>query len=308
MRHSDCENTTEVKTSRWHGCLAALSHLALWAGLYVAAGVVYAAQVAGVWASEGVWWRVVAVAGLTAAGVYLLDRVKARDAWLDPADREAHPARFEFLAGRSGWVRGLMVALLAAAVPLGWTLTGWVAAGVAAAVAGVWVYAGRPRGRRARVKDVLLLKNGFVAGGIAGFAGLMVVIAAGGGGPGAWWAWAVAHAGVVLIACGTLAARVFADAALCDLDDERSDRAHGTVTLPTVLGRRSAWLTAMTLRLLVAGVLWFTAGGQTAPRAWAVVTVVSTVGLWLWQPSRLRDLVDARFGAEAAVVMGVLAA
>jgi 4-hydroxybenzoate polyprenyltransferase len=262
--------------------------------------------VAGVWTSESVWWRVVAVAGLTAAGVYLLDRVKARDAWLDPADREAHPTRFEFLSGRSGWVRGLMVVLLVAAVVLGWSLTGWVAAGVVAAVAGVWVYAGRPRAGRARVKDVLLLKNAFVAGGIAGFAGVMVVIAACGGGPGAWWVWAGAHAGAMVVACGTLAVRVFADAALCDLDDERSDRAHGTVTLPTVLGRRRAWLTAMTLRLISAAALWLSAGGQAAPRAWAVVTVVSTIGLWLYQPARLRDLVDARFGAEAGVVLAVL--
>jgi 4-hydroxybenzoate polyprenyltransferase len=239
--------------------------------------------------------------------VYLLDRVKLRDAWLDPADREAHPRRFEFLAARTRAVRLFAAALLlvsAAAAsrlhPLGPLIA-------VAAVLGVLAYAGRPRRGRARIKDVLLLKNAFVAAGIAGFAGLMV-IGSGAGGTGSIRLDRVValmrgHWPLLLLGASHVALRVFADAVLCDIDDEHSDRRYETATLPTLLGGERAWIIAAAIRLgLAATLLLWPTGERWAQLRWAGVTAASTVGLWLWHPRSVRDLVDARFALEALVV------
>ncbi len=287
--------------------LSAVSHLALWAGVYVGAGVVYAAQVAGLWTTwDRRHWIVLAYATLTSMGVYLLDRVKLRDAWLDPADRAAHPDRFTFLAERSKLVRTLAAALLIGAAALGWGISPLTGAATVLACVGVLAYAGLPRRGRARIKDVLLLKNAFVAAGITGFAQVLA-LAGTPGGPREWWDRCAAHAAAIALAAGTLMARVFADAALCDLDDERSDRDHGTVTLPTTLGRSRAWMLGLILRLFCAGVLLAVPLGPGPARwTWAAVTAVTSVAVWAWHPRRVRDIVDARFGVEAAVVSAVL--
>ena len=285
---------------------AAASYLAVWPGLYVAASVLYVQHVVG-WATEGIVWRLLAFALAAAMGVYLLDRVKFRGAWLDPADEAAHPGRYIFIARHAGAVRAFALLLFVVAGVLGWGLSPWLAGMLPAAALGVFAYAGRPRRHRARIKDVLLLKNLFVGAAITGFGVMLSLMPAAGGSVERLIELARDHAAGLVAAAATLLLRVFADAALCDLDDEASDREHGTVTLPTVMGRRPAWLTAMTLRLIAAAALWLTAGGQAAPRAWAVVTVASTVGLWLYQPARLRDLVDGRFALEAGAVLVVLA-
>src|SRR4051812_17167999 len=101
--------------------VSAASYLAVWAGVYVTGGVLYVAQVAGLW---GAWDRchaaVLAYAVLAGTGVSLLDRVKLRDAWLDPADKAAHPGRFGFLERWSARVRILAAVLLTGSVALGW--------------------------------------------------------------------------------------------------------------------------------------------------------------------------------------------
>src|SRR5262245_35844690 len=87
--------------------LRVLAHLALWAACYVAAAVVCFAQMAGIdsLVSRPDRVRAAAFSFLVAGAVYLLDRVKLRDAWLDPADSAAHPERFAFLQKRTGVVR-----------------------------------------------------------------------------------------------------------------------------------------------------------------------------------------------------------
>lgn len=281
------------------------SHAAVWAGVYVAAAVVCLAQVAGldVGVGAGARLRAAGFAFATAAAVYLLDRAKLRDAWLDPADAEAHPGRYAFVAGHSRALRVAMVVLLVVAAWLGWGLAAWGAAVPVVAAVGVLVYAGRPRARRARPKDVVLLKNGYVAAGITGFAVLVGLAAAGGAGAEGMGALIRAHAGALAVSCVHLAVRVFADAVLCDLDDEDADRRYGTGTLPTHLGRRRAWNVAVGVRLGVAGALVLVPAGPLGARAgWAAVTVVSSLWLRLAAPGRVRDWVDARFGVEALVV------
>ncbi|MGH7134069.1 MAG: hypothetical protein ACREJO_19265, partial [Phycisphaerales bacterium] len=214
--------------------IATLSYVAVWPALYVTAAVVFLVQVGGLETGGGTLgtadWLILAAA--TGLGTYLLDRVKLRDAWLDPADAAAHPARYGFLARRTGVVRGVAVAALAVASVAGaamGTWWGWAAALPAASAAGVVAYAARPRAQRgsARPKDVLVFKNVYVAAGITGFAAAVVMAAAHRGVTpvelmrGLW-------SPVVVFALVQLFGRVMVDAALCDLDDESADRRFGT--------------------------------------------------------------------------------
>lgn len=278
--------------------LAAAAHLALWSGLYVAAAVFAFADLAGLWAAIPARQRLqlIAFALCTAAATYLLDRVKLRDRWLDPADESAHPARFRFLARRSRTVRLFILALLATAGLLGAAMSPFAPLLVLASAIGVTAYAGRPRRARPRIKDVLLVKNLFVAAGITGFAALITFLARDAGRPGELRAAAPA----IVASAVHLLIRIWADAALCDLDDEAADRAHGTSTLATELGRARAWNTALTLRLMLSvALLTIMPGPRAACTAWALVTAASSIALRIARPAHLRDWVDARFPAEA---------
>jgi 4-hydroxybenzoate polyprenyltransferase len=296
--------------------ILALAHLALWAAVYVTAGVVCAAQLLGV--QHALTPGVLLYAWSTALLAYLLDRVKLRDAWLDPADRQAHPARYSFLFAQRHAVRTLMVGAAGVSLVSGWMLHPFAAAGTGATIAGVLLYAGRPRAADAapRVKDRFVIKNLFVGVGIASFALLVVCLATaqrGSGEPGRAASFADVLACLprppILLALtlAYLTLRVYADAVLCDIDDEDSDRAHGTRTLPTRFGGDRAWDIAMWLRLaLAASLLLWPVGSLAARAAWAGFSAVGTTALRWWRPVRLRDLVDARFGVEAVCVWIVL--
>lgn len=280
-----------------------LSYLALWPGLYVAAGVVFILQIAGVRLATPAAMLSVVFAASTGTGTYLLDRVKLRDVWLDPADALAHPARYALLARHSRAVRaGAFVLLGAAAAAGAASPSPWLAGLPLAAAAGVVLYAPRPRGAGPRVKDVLLVKNLYVSGGITGFA-LLVALA--GTPPG----WIVQAWPALALAAATLFVRVVADAVLCDLDDQESDRAHGTATLPTALGRRRAWRAAMAARLGVGAVLLATPWCPGPARlAWGVLTIASSLLLRRLNPAAVRDWVDARFALEAIIATVALEA
>lgn len=290
----------------------AAPHLALWASLYVTGAVICFAQLTGLMHPARpvrTTWLMLGFAFSTAAAVYLLDRVKVRDAWLDPADRLAHPARFEFLAAHSGTARALMLLMAIVSAGTGSLLSPIGPAFTILACGGVLAYAGRPRGARARIKDIFLLKNGFVAAGITAFAVVVCVLGSGRG---------TSLDGVrgladerwapLAFAAAQLFVRVFADAAVCDLDDEHADRSYRTATLPTHLGRIRAWNLAAGMRLVIGIVLLIMpVGPGAACRAWGVVTIVSTLALRLWNPRRVREAVDGRLAAEAVVVWIALA-
>lgn len=288
--------------------LSVASHLALWPGLYIAGAVGCFAQVAGVdgLATARAQGRALAFAFLTAAGVYILDRVKLRDAWLDPADAAAHPARFAFIARRPFVLRAIVAALLLSATLLGLDLfTGAALLPVLAAI-GVALYAGRPRSVHPRPKDILIFKNALVGVGIAAFS---AVISVGGSGReiAGMQALALDRWPALAISCLHLAVRVFADAALCDLDDEHADRRFGTATLPVRLGRTSAWNAAMALRIMASlSLLPIPVLPLSARLAWGAVTVISSTATRLASPGRLRDWVDARFALEALAVTLIL--
>ena len=289
---------------------SAVAHAAVFAGLYVTASVVCLAQLAGLDRGVSPEFKFVAAAFAfcTATGVYLLDRVKLRDAWLDPADAHAHPRRFAFIARHAIAVRTAMGVLLICAGFLGARVLEWGAVIPIAAAAGVLLYAGRPRTARPRPKDVVILKNLYVALGITGFAAVVALAAFR---PRADLAAltraSILHEAPLAISCAHLAVRVLADAVVCDVDDEDADRRFGTGTLPVHMGRHRAWKTAMALRIAAAVAIACIPALPLIPRiTWAAVTVVSSTALRLAAPTRLRDWVDARFAIEAAAVTAVL--
>ncbi|HVZ94789.1 MAG TPA: hypothetical protein VG797_09790 [Phycisphaerales bacterium] len=297
--------------------LPALAHLALWAGLYVVGAAICLAQLAGLDSlfTAPAAWRAALFTFCTAVAVYLLDRAKLTDSRFDPADARAHPARYAFVTRHAAPIRALIVALLCVAAYLGSLLINWggVPFGAAIpliAVLGVLLYAGGPRRARPRPKDLLLLKNTYVALGIAGFATIVSVSATTerGGSLADFARTLAAHTLPLACSAAHLVIRVFADAALCDLDDEDADRHYGTDTLATHLGRRRAWNTALTIRLLLAAAIALTPLFPTTARlAWATVTVISSTALRLAAPAHLRDWVDARLFVEALAVAIILA-
>ena len=190
-------------------------------------------------------------------------------------------------------MRVLIVAAAATAAATGAAISRWMIVMPIVACAGVLVYTAIPRGRIPRPKDVLVLKNAYVAGGIATFS--VVATFAAGAGLGQ-----TASATTALFVAVYLGIRVFADAALCDLDDEHADRVHGTRTLPTRLGRQAAWNLALGLRAgSVVALALLPVGPALARAAWAVVTVGSSASLRMASPARVRDWVDLRFAADA---------
>jgi 4-hydroxybenzoate polyprenyltransferase len=293
--------------------ISSCSHLALWASLYVTGAVVCFGQLSGLGVFSGVITfrstMCLAFAFVTAATVYLLDRVKLRSSWLDPADEAAHPDRFGFLARHATAARLLALLLGVLSMALGIRITPAAPLLTLGACAGVVAYAGRPRRVRARIKDVFLLKNAFVGAGITGFAVLVAVCAAGGGRSlGSALALLGDNVWAVAFAAGQLLLRVFADAAVCDLDDEHADRSYRTATLPTQLGRFKAWNIAAGIRIVLGlRLLLIPIGPGSARMAWGVVTIASTIALRAWNPRRVREAVDARLALEALIVCVVLA-
>lgn len=287
--------------------LSALSYLAIWPALYAAAAVVCLGSVAGLAVDSFRESIGIAMVVCTALATYLLDRVKLKDSWLDPADAAAHPRRYFFLAARTRVIRALIGCALCAAMVCAALLARWTMALPVLSCAGVLVYAAKPRRARPRPKDLLLLKNAYVASGIVAFS-LLTLLAIHEPGPLGTINFAALVTPSLLFSSAHLFLRIFADAALCDLDDEDSDRRHGTTTLPTHFGRLPAWNLAMMLRLGLALALAVVPIGPLRPRlAWAAVTVVSTLSLRLSSPAHIRDAVDLRFAIEAVVVSLVLA-
>lgn len=269
--------------------IAPLRHLAVFAGCYVAAQAAAACLLAGV----AVSWRVVAVAGLTAIGTYLVDRSGPWPGPLDRADIRAEPQRVRFLRQHTVLVRLLALGapLLAFVLALQWGP--WVAV-VPLSIIGLlcyskWALPGR------RMKDRLVLKNAAVAVSITSLA--MALAYAGGG----------ATPRVLSIVSVVLVLRVFADAMRCDIDDVESDRRQGTHTFANTFGVGVAWRLALVLDVCAAAA----ALALVPVIGWTVAIVVGCVPLFgsivlnMVRPKRVRDLVDA-LGALGVLVAWLL--
>lgn len=275
--------------ARWAPKLvAAAGHLAAWVGLYFVGGYLSAAALLG----RGVLAPAMAASFCAGVGLYLLDRVKAGDRWLDPADAEGQPVRHRFLLGHRRIVRMLAWATLA--------LGAVAAAAIEPAnlllppvgVAGVLLYGSVRRGRN-RPKDVILLKNLAPASAIAGLSLILAFESPARGAAPPPRAWALVGTGLLLA--------VLADAMLCDLDDIDADRRSATGTVPVRFGARLAWNAALALHGLAGGAVLAAGGPPEVACAWAVAGVALTSFLRLLRPAQLRDLVDLKLPAVALI-------
>jgi hypothetical protein len=291
------EGITDVNESRITLKLAVhAGHLAVWLGLYFTSVYVAGVLVLGRRASM----TAVLACFCAGIGLYLLDRVKARDAWLDPADGIAQPERFQFLLARRtpvrvvAWIALLCGTLAAASIDLRNLLLPPIGIG------GVLLYSS-VRGRGARLKDVLVIKN--LLPGLA--IGSLAVVFAWQSPPlftttlSMWWT-AVVLVGLVLM--------VTADAMLCDLDDAATDAAHRTRTMPTALGPRATWIAALALHVVAGGaVMWAGAaiGTRSSAGFIAVGNGVVTLGLFQTKPAKVRDLVDLKLPVVVALAWAI---
>lgn len=279
----------------------AIGHVGAWAGAYCAGASACFVQLAGLGDAPDA--PLLLSVFLAATGAYALDRVKLRDSWIDPADIEAQPERYAFLRAHSRLVRLAALLAIAAAGVIGLTISAWAPLASAMAAVGVVAYAPRPKKHRSRVKDVPWLKNLYVAAGISVFAALAGLAAHIRHEDRSIVGLLTALAAPAVIATLTLLmARVLVDAALCDLDDEASDARHGTRTFVTLLGPRRLWMLSGLIRL---GLIGLTLAAWPCPwrarMVWGGAMVAGTLAVRVRRPRELRDVVDVRFAAEAAL-------
>lgn len=288
--------------------LRILGHLGLWAGLYAAASLVCFAQLSGLWHANAHMLAALVSVSLTAIAAYALDRVKLRDSWIDPADVAAQPARYAFLVPNARAVRAGAVAALVAGALVGLRISRFAPLAAILSATGVALYAPHPRRAAPRLKDLLWLKNAYVACGMAGFAALAAVaVASPRDSIVAWWETIAARPAAVGVALSLLLVRILLDAALCDIDDEPTDRLYGTSTFPTAIGPSRAWLMTGLARIGLAGAIFATPFSPLRARlAWGAVTLLGLALLRLRRPRRVRDPVDLRFPVEAALATLVL--
>ncbi len=281
--------------------IRALGHAAVWTGLYTGAVVVCTLRLAGTSLMSTRACLGVLGASLLGQAVYLLDRVKLRDALLDVGDELAHPRRFAFVhryrypLRRFVVVEGIAAALLLAMVhPLLVPL-------VPAAFAGVVVYAGLPRDarlppRNRRIKDLLVVKNLAVALSMTAL-GLAVALGVD----------RSPTTGDLLFAGAFVLLLVFADSMLCDLDDRPADRAFGTRTLAWCASPGFVRMTALAIHALLVPMAVVLRPATPAP-GWALMLLVGTVGLVLVPEGYVRDAVDLRLPITAALAATILPA
>lgn len=291
-----------MRTPSGTSAIEAIGHVGTWAGVYCAAAAVCFVQLAGLADAPGVALMFSVL--LTATGAYALDRVKLRDAWIDPADIEAQPARYAFIKAHAPTVRfGAIFAIIAAGA-IGLFISAWAPAACVLAAVGVVAYAPKPRAYRPRMKDVPWLKNVYVAAGISVFAALAGLAAHGPREAGASESIERLLTKLcqpsVIATLVLLMLRVLVDAALCDLDDETSDARFGTRTFATLLGSRRLWAISGLARL---GLIGLTLAAWPCPwwarLVWAGAMVAGTMAVRVRRPRELRDVVDVRFAAEA---------
>lgn len=251
----------------------------------------------------------IAFVGLVAWAVYLFDRVKWRDAWIDPADLQAHPRRQALLLPhRTRW-RVLALASLAIATGLGARLApvgspmpaAWPALLPAAAAIGAFLYGGRPRRRVARPKDRLWLKNAAVAASIASLC-LGAVLASAGLADAPVDAIRALATEPIVFAALAIALRIGADAVWCDLDDAAADRRHRTASVPAIWGSGAAWASGLALAIGGA-VLAIAAQPNAIGLAAAIAATAGSIALILARPATVRHLAELRLPVEAAIVL-----
>ena len=256
--------------------IARFGHLAIWAGLYIGGAIVVLHE------RSGARHTLVEFGAgfFLGVSVYLTDRAKWLDAHLDPGDLASDERRHVFLRRHAPIIRPAMLvgagtsAIMLACID--WRLVVLVPGSICGVIAYAWRSRTSTR-RRARVKDVLLLKNLAVATSITMLAGAIVLASEG----------SLAPSPVL-----TLLLIVLGDAILCDLDDREADLAYGTNTLPTTFGPVVTWIVALALHVGACTML---------PWTWGAILIATDLAL-MALPHR-RDAVDARLGLAGLVLV-----
>ncbi len=276
-------------------------HLGLWPGLYAMAAVCCYLELVGLRRAGEPWASGIIAVGLTTTAIYLLDRVKFRREWIDPADCFALPGRYEFLCRHQRICRFIAIAMLAAGAIFGARVSIFAPIAVCGGALSALLYAGAPRGCFPRIKDLPWLKNLYTAGGLVCFvAAAAFAINQRFAAPG--WHLQAALAGVAL-----LFARVFLDAALCDVNDEEADRLFGTSTSATRLGGDRARRWATVANMLIPLTLLMVNPIPFAARAgWAAAWLGSGALLPVISKEKLADFVDVRFAVEAILATAAI--
>ncbi|HEX6911018.1 MAG TPA: UbiA family prenyltransferase [Longimicrobium sp.] len=213
------------------------------------------------------------VVALAFYAVYTLDRAGDVD-----ADDRTHPERARFSRRNARRMRVASLAAYALALALAAMRGGWAPAVALLPFAALLLYSFRivPPGiaRRvgfARIKEIFVLKNVWVAATLAGTATLLPIAMA-----------EAAPRGPAAAAMGGfLLGRWWINTLVFDLRDEAGDRANGLRTVPVVLGR------ARTLRLLHAGNVALAGAALVVPLlGWArplfALLAASSVYAWVY--------------------------
>jgi len=281
----------------------ALSSLSIWSGLYLAGAAAFVFQLTHHPSIIPLW--PIAMAWAIGIGIYLIDRVKLKDGWLDPADQAAHPNQQALIEKHPRKYRATAAAFLATATLIAAfnapenRLAFLEIIPIAAAI-GVVFYAATPRKQRPRPKDIFAFKNIFTAVGISAIAITLAI--------GASPATQAINSPAFIFAAIALSLRATADAALSDLDDLKADAMFGTKTLPVVIGPAQTRTAALAVRMLIALSLAIIPIGPSPARlAWAATSAISTASIWASRPALLRNPIDISLGLEAAAVAIILA-
>lgn len=281
---------------------AAAGHIGVWPALYAGAALTCFARLAGLWQPSQKFALATMSVLLTAMGTYLIDRVKFADNLLDPADSAAQPARYSFLLARTSFWRWFAIATLATGALCGLIVSRWAPLATVASVAGVTCYASHPRRNWPRPKDLLWLKNGYVAVGLTVFIALAAVAAASPADTPVSWAILIFdHLAAIAGAAVFVTVRVLLDAALCDIDDQQTDLRFGTETAATALGSGRVRTVATIAGALLCVALLALPTVPLAMRVrWTLVSLAGVGSFAAMHPEHLKDFVDIRFPLEAA--------
>jgi 4-hydroxybenzoate polyprenyltransferase len=301
-----CESASSQSRKTAGLLINAAGHVALWPALYAGAVLCCFLQLAGMWRGGSADWIAVASVICTAMGTYLIDRVKLRPILIDPADRVAQPERYAFLQHHDLPARVLAVASLASGALLAARLSQWAPLLILLSVIGTTCYAPHPRVDRARLKDLLLIKNLYTAAGLVVLAAVFSFIT--------WlpdyqpveW-FHLLESPATLWAGLVLFVRVLLDAVLCDVDDEVADRTFTTHTLVCKIGKRRAMHLATIILLLLASAIPFLPLATTPRALWCASFLLTTLITIRTKPKSQKNFVDLRLPIEAAAISLILA-
>jgi len=243
--------------------------------------------------------------GLCSHAGYMFDRVKFRDADLDPADLQSDPRRHRFLRR---WARPLRIVMYTewiGAVIVGSVFSPVLGFSTFAGILAGYLYSGWKPGGRPRLKDVPGMKAGLVSAAIVGL-GLLGILGYQTPGPESF-VWALKDAsslswmsvlGMWLI--------VFGDAVACDLDDSQSDALHLTKSFPVLIGNTPAGVIAVMLLVIGGGVVILGGlGDDDVQRRFLLSGLIAVSGALILRQHHRRDWIDGRMLVVVLVVLRI---